>query len=280
MNLKDQYESLMRKELQALGCNKQLTDNQLKKRDKRDSSITSQIQDYELSLLSNLFYSMTHRLFLQKPREVIKYQGFDDKGNLVGISNLERKIAKGDSLVPHLSKFVFVIDQARNNDPMLNEWSIHHFHIPSSDGNGAFVTRSNDLLFAIVTNEQLIFLDIQPHSDNTGTYEPWVDVQIIEKIEEHYPELLKPHYLGEGRLPFTAEQRQNLRARNCNTTIITTSGKEYRTLSCGSVAAGLPVNSIIKGDMAMNFIEGLSESASNSTVTLSFDDNHNLVAAC
>jgi hypothetical protein len=278
MNLNDQYESLMRKELLALGCNKQFTDRQLKKRDRRDSSITSRIPDYKRSLLSNLFYSMIHRLFKQKPRQIIKYPSFDDKGNSAGLANLEKKIIEGDSLIPHLSKWVFDIDQARNNDPMLNEWSIYHFHIPVSDGKSAFVTRTNDLLFAIVTDEQFIFLDIQPHSDSTGTYEPWVDVKIIEKIEDHYPELLEQYYLSDGNTPLASEQRQNLRAINANTNIITTSGKEYRIPGFGTVAAGLPLNSIIKSDIASKFIEDLSANSASSSVKLSFDEGYNLVA--
>lgn len=276
MDLKKQYELLMRSELKSLGCNKLFTEQQLKKRDRRDSSITSNIQDYELSLLSNLFYSVVHRLFVQKPRQVVKYQGFDDKGNSAGIVNLEKKIINGDSLIPHLSKLVFDADQAGNNDPMLNEWSIYHFHIPPVDGNGSFVTRSNDLLFAIVTEDHFIFLDVLPHSNSTGTYEPWVDVGIIEKIETHYPEMIGPYYLGEGKTPLTADQRKNLRDRNVNTSIITTSGKEYRIPGCGSVAAGLPLSSIVRGDIAMNQLNNLS--ASSSSVKLSFDKSYNLVA--
>lgn len=278
MDLKKQYELLMRNELKALGCNKQFTDEQLKKKDRRDNSFKGG-NDYELSLLSNLFYSVVYRLFKQKPRQVVKYQGFDDKGNSAGIQNLEQKIANGESLVPHLSKYIFDIDQARNNDPMLNEWSIYHFHIPPSDGNGSFVTRSKDLLFAIVTDDQFIFLDVQPHSDNTGTYEPWIDISIIEKIESNYPDLIQPYYLGEGRTPLTNEQRKNLRAKNCNTNIITTSGKEYRIPGCGSVSAGLPVNSIMQGDMATSFINDILNNASSNSVTLSFDKNYQLVAS-
>lgn len=278
MDLKKQYELLMRNELKALGCNKQFTDEQLKKKDRRDNSFKGG-NDYELSLLSNMFYSVVYRLFKQKPRQVVKYQGFDDKGNSAGIQNLERKIANGESLVPHLSKYIFDIDQARNNDPMLKEWSIYHFHIPPSDGNGSFVTRSKDLLFAIVTDDQFIFLDVQPHSDNTGTYEPWIDISIIEKIESNYPDLIQPYYLGEGRTPLTNEQRKNLRAKNCNTNIITTSGKEYRIPGCGSVSAGLPVNSIMQGDMATSFINDILNNASSNSVTLSFDKNYQLVAS-
>lgn len=278
MDLKKQYETLMRNELKALGCNKQFTDEQLKKKDRRDNSFKGG-NDYELSLLSNLFYSVVYRLFKQKPRQVVKYQGFDDKGNSAGIQNLERKIANGESLAPHLSKYIFDIDQARNNDPMLNEWSIYHFHIPPSDGNGSFVTRSKDLLFAIVTDDQFIFLDVQPHSDSTGTYEPWVDISIIEKIESNYPDLIQPYYLGEGRTPLTNEQRKNLRAKNCNTNIITTSGKEYRIPGCGSVSAGLPVNSIRQGDMATSFIDDILNNVSSNSVTLSFDKNYQLVAS-
>lgn len=278
MDLKKQYELLMRNELKALGCNKQFTYEQLKKKDRRDNSFKGG-NDYELSLLSKLFYSVVYRLFKQKPRQVVKYQGFDDKGNSSGIQNLERKIANGESLVPHLSKYIFDIDQARHNDPMLYEWSIYHFHIPPSDGNGSFVTRSKDLLFAIVTDEQFIFLDVQPHSDNTGTYEPWIDISIIEKIESNYPDLIQPYYLGEGRTPLTNEQRKNLRAKNCNTNIITNSGKEYRIPGCGSVSAGLPGNSIMQGDMATSFINGILNNASSNSVTLSFDENYRLVAS-
>lgn len=278
MDLKKQYEMLMRNELKALGCNKQFTDEQLKKKDRRDNSFKGG-NDYELSLLSNLFYSVVYRLFKQKPRQVVKYQGFDDKGNSAGIQNLERKIANGETLVPHLSKYIFDIDQARNNDPMLNEWSIYHFHIPPSDGSGSFVTRSKDLLFAIVTDDQFIFLDVQPHSDSTGTYEPWIDISIIEKIESNYPDLIQPYYLGEGRTPLTNEQRKNLRAKNGNTNIITTSGKEYRIPGCGSVSAGLPVNSIRQGDMATIFIDDILNNASGNSVTLSFDKNYQLVAS-
>lgn len=278
MDLKKQYELLMRNELKALGCSKQFTYEQLKKKDRRDNSFKGG-NDYELSLLSNLFYSVVYRLFKQKPRQVVKYQGFDDKGNSSGIQNLERKIANGESLVPHLSKYIFDIDQARHNDPMLYEWSIYHFHIPPSDGNGSFVTRSKDLLFAIVTDEQFIFLDVQPHSDNTGTYEPWTDISIIEKIESNYPDLIQPYYLGEGRTPLTNEQRKNLRSKNGNTNIITNSGKEYRIPGCGSVSAGLPVNSIMQGDMATSFINDILNNASSNSVTLSFDENYRLVAS-
>lgn len=278
MDLKKQYELLMRNELVALGCNKQFTDEQLKKKDRRDNSFKNG-NDYELSLLSNLFYSVVYRLFKQKPRQVVKYKGFEDKGNSAGIQNLQRKIANGESLVPHLSKYIFDIDQARNNDPMLNEWSIYHFHIPPSDGNGSFVTRSKDLLFAIVTDEQFIFLDIQPHSDSTGTYEPWIDINIIEKVESNYPDLIQQYYLGEGRTPLTNEQRKNLRAKNCNTNIITSNGKEYRIPGCGSVSSGLPANSIQQGDMASRFIDDILRNSSSNSVTLSFDKNYHLVAS-
>lgn len=278
MDLKKQYELLMRNELKAFGCNKQFTDEQLKKNDRRDDSFIGD-NDYELSLLSNLFYSVVYRLFKQKPRQVVKYQGFDDKGNSAGINNLERKIANGESLAPHLSKYIFDVDQASNNDPMLNEWSIYHFHIPPSDGNGSFVTRSKDLLFATVTDDQFIFLDVQPHSDSTGTYEPWTDISMIEKIESNYPDLIQPYYLGEGRTPLTNEQRKNLRSKNGNTSIITTSGKEYRIPGCASVSAGLPHNSIMQGDMAMSFINNIMNNVSSNSVKLSFDKNYQLVAS-
>ena len=276
MEPKKQYEKLIRDELRSLGCGKQFTEQQPKNIDRRGST-TPGCKDYELLLLSNMFYSIVHRLFKMKPRQVVRYQGFDEKGNSAGIANLENKIIKGESLIPHLSKNIFEIDQARKNDPMLNEWSIYHFHIPPVDGGGLFVNRTKDLLFSIVTDDHFIFLDIKPHPDKSGTYNPWVDVGIIEKIEEFYPELLEQYYVGEGRLPFklTTEQLENLRKANGSTNIITASGKEYEPPGFGSFADGLPVSSVCQSDVAMALIESL---AGDTAVKLAFDDNYNLVS--
>lgn len=276
MDWKFEYEKLIRGELLNLGCNRQLTDNQLKRSDRRDQSITDSLKDYELSLLSQFFYSVVNRLFVTEPREIVEYSNFDYKGNDVGITRLKKKIIEGDNLVPHLSKRIFEVDQARMNDPMLNEWGIYHFHVPDIDGNGWFVKRTDDLLFAIVTEGQFIFIDINTHSSTTGTYEPWADLNIIEKIEDHYPELLSQYYVGDGKTPLTSEQRQNLRVKNCNTNIITTKGREYRHPGLGTVSAGLPIQSIVYSDMAMDLVDRLEEANKNSGLLL-FDGSYRLI---
>lgn len=276
MNRKQEYENLMRSELSFLGCNRQLTDKQLRRLDRRDESIKSQVTDYELELLSHFFYSVVHRLIKPKPRNVIEYEKFDYKGNDTGISNLKKKAFNGEILTPHLSKQVFDVDQSRKNDPMLNEWGIYHFHIPEYEGSGSFVNRSSNLLFVIVTQDEFILLDVQPHSDETETYEPWVDTGIISKIERYYPQLLTKYFVGNGRQPLTFEKRKNLRAINANTSIITDVGNEYNPPGFGTVAAGLPINVIRQSDKARAFIQQL-EAAEENDGALKFDENYNLI---
>ncbi len=274
MSRVQEYESLIRQELEILGCNKQLTDEQLKRRDKRSSTITDSIDNYEIELLSTYFYSVISRTISVRKRKVVVSPCFDDKGNEVGLNRLSNKIENGYSLNSNLSKYVFDIDQSRNNDPMLNEWRIFHFHLPEEDGGGLFVERSKDLLFAFVDDSQVIYLDIQSHPDpnSTDLYEPWIDVEIISKAEEYYPGILDKYYVGDGRTPLTTDQRKNLRRRNGNTNIITNLGREYTILGYGTVSSGHPVEAIIRSDMALKLVGNSQDKRS-----MSFDSNYELV---
>ena len=268
----NEYEALIRTTLKDLGCNKQLTDSQLRKNDQRNEDFKNKIDNCKIHQLSQFFYSVIHRLIKMKPREVIIYPNFDYKGNEAGINKLLHKVSNGELLTPNLSKLVFDVAQSKMNDPLLNEWAIHHFHIPEEDGNKAFVTRTNDLLFAIVTNEHFILLDILPHENETKTYVPWADTKIIEKIETHYPQMLRPYFVKSGAKPLTSEERNSIRSKNGNTHIITDGGNEYKLPGLGSMSSGLPMKSLKESDISISFLSTIKEP----NKTLIFDENYRL----
>lgn len=269
MKLLEQYEMLLRDKLKSIGCNKEFTDAQLNKMKKGNRLDVNDGLELRVLLLSRFFYSVVYRLVKKKPRTVVKCEGFDEKGHSEGLNRFAEKILRGESLIPHLSKDVFNIDQAKRNDGMLNEWGIYHFHIPSIEGDGFFVERTGDILFAIVTDAEVIFLDIKPHNE-------WYDVGVFEKIEKYYPQLLAPYFVKGWGVPLSVCERKNLRGKNYNSCIITSTGNEYDFTGSGSVASGLPLYSMVLADRNLKFIDELSETYENASITFCFDEDYNL----
>jgi hypothetical protein len=268
-----QLENLIRQELIGFGCKKLVTYDKLEKLDRRDERFKL-TPHYHLNELMIYFYSVLTRLVLPCKRDVIIYDGFDNKVQDTGLERLYEKVKEGHNLIPHLSKLVFELDQGRLNDPMLAEWGIYHFHIPDNDGNKFFVNRTNQLLFAIVTQTEFIPLDIQPHDNELGTYEPWVDVDIFEKLERYYPQAIQHFKQREDVQPLTFEQRRALRTKNGNTNVITNSGNEYVPPSFGSTASGHPMSVITK--VYHNML--LLKHDLNDIDEIVFDANYNLIA--
>ena len=266
-----QFENLIRKELKLLGCQKSVTFSKLEKLDSREEKFKL-APHYHLNELAIYFYSVLSRLIFPLKRDVVVYEGFDDKGQSRGLERFYEKVKAGQNIVPHLSKLVFEMDQGKLNDPMLAEWGIFHFHIPESDGNKFFVKRTNHLLFAIVTQNELVPLDIQPHSNELGTYEPWVDVDIFEKIERYYPQSIQHLKQRDGVSPLTFEQRRTLRRKGYNTSVITSSGNEYASPGLGSTSSGHPMPVIMKVDQNMMCLEHIIKE----TDEIMFDSNYNI----
>lgn len=273
MNKYKKLEHLIRQELIDFGCNKLVTFDNLEKLDRREQRFKL-TPHYHLKELLIYFFSVLTRLVLPCKRDIVIYDNFDNKGNDEGLERFYQKVRKGHNLTPHLSKLVFELDQGRLNDPMLSEWGIYHFHIPVNDGKKFFVNRTNQLLFAIVTQTEFVPIDIQPHANETGTYEPWVDVDIFEKLEKHYPQAIQHLKQRAGLQPLTFEQRKALRRKNGNTYVITNSGNEYIPPGFGSVASGHPMQVITKVDQNMWFLEHHLKD----TDEIAFDESFNLIA--
>lgn len=271
VNKYQKLENLIRQELKSLGCKKLVSFDKLEKLDRRKEQFKL-APHYHLNELVIYFFSVLTRLVLPLKRDVIVYDGFDNKGQDTGLEMLYEKVRNGQNVIPHLSTLVFEVDQGRLNDPMLSEWGIFHFHIPENEGSKFFVNRTNYLLFAIVTQTEFVPLDIQPHADELGTYEPWVDVDIFEKLERYYPRAIQHLKQREGVQPLTFEQRRTLRKKGYNTSVITNSGNEYVPPGFGSTVSGHPMSVIRKVDQTMLWLEHKFKD----TDDIVFDSNYNL----
>ena len=77
--------------------------------------------------------------------------------------------------------------QSRFHDHLLNEWNIHHFHLSLKKvGKSKLESKSDELLFAYIDDDQILFLGLAKHT--TGIF---ADTKWIEILQDFSPEVLK-----------------------------------------------------------------------------------------
>ena len=196
------------------------------------------------------YCEMQNRLIQTRPRKVyLSNEIHDSLGNLARENDVVNKskaleawntvfylrslMEQGGDVVPHLSTRV---KNSSNQDWMLWDYAIHHFHLTRSIEASGFVKRSDYLLFAIVVEDAAFFLDVRPHRDQEGLL--WVRQDLLDIIIANWPELFQSNTLqGITGDVLTDEQKKVLRAKNIN--VIAQPGDEpVAPLGGGVVSSG------------------------------------------
>lgn len=141
----------------------------------------------QLGHLLILFLNWTSRLVHPHPRRTLLSREISAnplyKHNKTQVDNLIRKIVRGEDINNHLSQNIKVgylskkpirkaLNKRKDLDMMLNDWGIHHVHIPGV---------SNDLLlFVIFIPGHAYILDIAPHR-------LWADTHFVEIAIRNWP---------------------------------------------------------------------------------------------
>lgn len=85
----------------------------------------------------------------------------------------------GGDLNKFQSKRLF---ESRFHDHLLNEWNIYHFHLSTKE-----IGKGNELLFAYIDIDQILFLGLAKH-----TMGIFADTKWIEILHDYFPEVLEP----------------------------------------------------------------------------------------
>ena len=120
----------------------------------------------------------------------------------------------GKTVMPHLSKGVNDTDP-KKPDGLLWDYAMHHLHLSRVVGKGGFVRRSHWLLYAIVADQDVFFVDVRPHTDPEGLQ--WVRQDLLTIVHRNWPELtesrLLPGFIGDE---VTDTEKLELRRKNAN----------------------------------------------------------------
>lgn len=141
----------------------------------------------DIEKVSYKYWNVKRKELQLIPRKVYEAENFAVPDELkVGYLSLKSKVESGTNINPHLSKFLLDTSQ---EDLLLNDWGIHHFHLNTAFDSNGWIERSGPLLFAYVKDDGFYCLKIGGHGD-------WADIDLLQTIHKSWPELLKPYHVN------------------------------------------------------------------------------------
>lgn len=165
-----------------------------------------------------IYYFTTRlRLVKAKPRRVHEAKGMIiPESRKAGYDALKSRFVKGESVMPHLSK---QINGLKFQDKMLFDWDIHHFHLDDKVEKDGFVKQHNELVYAIVEEDDVYFIDVLEHDH-------WSDKDLLEKVLSNWPHLLV-RINGIFERKYDSMDIEQLRTKNVNLILTLSDGYGY-----------------------------------------------------
>jgi hypothetical protein len=127
------------------------------------------------------------KLIRPEARNVVKSPKvtiLSDPDTSTSLSLVEEKFRKGENVNPHLSKSIFQQDYT---DYLFSDWGIYHLHLSTVVEGKYFMKRSNNLLFVMIRQQEVYFIDVRPHD------EQWVFAQkaLLQIVHDEWPHILE-----------------------------------------------------------------------------------------
>ena len=183
----------------------------------------------DLSHLASRYLEMRIRRIEPVPRKVhFSEEIHDSLGNLARDTDpkghgkaleawktvfyLRHLFESGLTVTPFLSDKVI---NAETKDGLLWDYAMHHLHLSRKDGKGGFVARSDWLLFVVVSDQDVFFVDVSAHRA-PGNLQ-WVHQDLLGIVFNNWPELIESRLLhGVTGATITDPEKKELRRKNVN----------------------------------------------------------------
>ena len=129
---------------------------------------------------------------------------------------LRHLFESGDTVMPFLSREVNNTEP-KKPDGLLWDYAMHHLHLSRDDDKSGFVKRSDWLLFAIVADQDVFFIDVRKHKDPERQGFEWVRQDLLDIVHNNWPELTESRLLhGVAGSEVTNAEKLELRQKNAN----------------------------------------------------------------
>lgn len=101
------------------------------------------------------------------------------------LENIKENIEAGNDLTCYMST---TIEKADYNDYLFNDWNIQHFHLGNKSSKKKFVKRTGPLLYLLITDDAVYFLDVLPHGE-------WAYIEFLNIINRNWRFLIEKNIL-------------------------------------------------------------------------------------
>ena len=197
-------------------------------------------QTEPLDAISYKFFNVRRRRIQAVPRAVHESPDIacpvDYKA---GYQSLKSKFVAGDDVIPHLSKNLLNADY---EDPLLNDWGIHHFHLGKSLGSSGFTDRTGLLLFAFITPSDAYFINVLPHG-------AWSDQDLVRILHRNWSTAIS-HFHLKGvlglSLPISNQTIKEFRKVGISTCVEVEQGVVYASMGGGYSTAGTSIEATMQ----------------------------------
>lgn len=211
------------------------------KLEEKGYDLTGVTNEHDLPIV--FYFTAMLRLIQPRQRRIEKATGFSCPTELeAGLLRFEEKLRNGEDLLPNMSK---TLTKVEFQDKMLYAWHIHHFHLGTTIESDHFVSRTGDVLYAIIKDDCAYFIKIMPHGH-------WSDKELLEIVHQNWPKIIEKYKKeGEPRVSLGSHDIKVLRKGSINTVVTMDdhtvySGNTYGfTISGDSLEARSNTNKLI-----------------------------------
>ena len=181
-----------------------------------------------------------------KPRQVMYSKQFKcPEGYEKALKEFVARVETGQDLSVFMSERVKT--HLNNNDALLNDWGIYHFHLTRRFRTDGMAQRSTYQIFACCDENTMYFVQIYPHNMKNV----YSQKELLLIVKDNWPHLL--YSLDDGKLleEISDETRASLRSNHC-TTLTEIDGKIYFPRGGGYASDGSSINAVRKRNLYLN----------------------------
>lgn len=175
-------------------------------------------------------------------RKVIYSQEFSSPREYQqAINEFVQKVEMGKDVSPYMSTNMRNLS---NNDLLLNDWGIHHFHLTRRFNADGTAKRSDYQIFAYVTHTTMYFLQVYPHNM------PYVysKQELLKIIYRNWPEIMEQYKLQARLTEDISDEKYDKIRKKHMMSLVEIEGNIYFSLGGGYASDGSSNDAVRKAD--------------------------------
>lgn len=247
--------------------------------------IDSEFQQYNVKLPSNLskreklesYIDWRHKMIHPKKRSFhISTQILGSQKKTKAIQSIKSDSIQGESLFKYQSRNIrdtFCKKGRFKHDALLNNWHIHHFHLDVDMESDGFVSRSEDHLYAVVTDSAIFAVCICPHGEYSNP-------KALSIIKHNWPHLFRSKYsptTPDSTMKSDGDLIKKMRGKNA---LFPLKVAGETIVSGSTTATGASISCVMESDFIQFFLKGFERSITHDFIFKEIHVNNPRTTIC